>query len=143
MTSYASRQVSSASHKYASIGSLLRLFFFFYGFDYLAVGMPVSHLDGLDSCFLSSFGTRDEDDKSFNSRYPVAASADFANGDIVFLAHFNRFSFKGPRSSETATSIATSASVTRIVSPLAFIYAEKKVETPTYISMSTYQIINR
>ncbi len=106
------------------IRSLLRLFFLFYGFDYLAVGISVSDLDDLNPCLLSSFGSGDEDNKSFNSSYSVATSADFCNSDIVFLAHFDGFRSEGLRSSETATSIATSASVTRILSPLAFSYAK-------------------
>ena len=116
------------------IRSLLRLFFLFYGFDYLAVGIPVSDLDNLDLCLLSSFGSWDEDDKSFNSRYPVASPADFGNGDIVLLTHLNGFSSERPRSSGTATSIAASASVTRIFSPLASSYAEKNSNICLYFT---------
>lgn len=106
------------------IRSLLRLLFLFYGFDYLAVGISVSYLYDLDSCSLSSFGLGDEDYKSFNSRYPVATSADFGDGDVVFLSHFDGFRSEGPRTALTATSIATTASVTRIFQLLAFSYAE-------------------
>ena len=98
------------------IRSLLRLFFLFYGFDYLAGGKSVSYLNDLDFCLLSNFALWDEDDESFNLRYSVATSADFGDGDVVFLAYFNGFWFERPRPAETATSIATSASVTRILS---------------------------
>ncbi|MGQ9719669.1 MAG: hypothetical protein ACUVWK_07540 [Nitrososphaerales archaeon] len=98
------------------IGSLLRLLFLFYGFDYLAVGISVSHLNDLDSCFLSNFGSGDEDDESFDLRYSVSTSADFGDGDIVLLAYFDRCRSERPRSAETASSITTSASVTRILS---------------------------
>jgi hypothetical protein len=122
------------------IRSLLFLFFFFfflfYGFDYLAAGKSVSDLNDLDLHLLSDSAFGDEDDESFDFGYSVSTSADFGDGDIVFLTYFDRFGFERPRPAETATSVAASAPVTRILStPLRLVTLNKILKTLTYIPM--------
>jgi len=99
------------------IGSLFPLLFFLlYGFDYLTVGVSVPNLSDPDFCFLSFFSSWDEDDETFDLRYSIAASADLSDGNIVFLAHFDRLRFERPWTTEATTSVATSAFVTYIFS---------------------------
>jgi hypothetical protein len=92
------------------------LFFLLYSFDYLTVGVSVSNLSDLYSCFLSFFCSCDEDDESFDLRYSVSASADLSDCNIVFLAYFDRLWSERPWTAEAAMSIAASLSVTRIFS---------------------------
>ncbi len=96
--------------------SLLWTFFLFCTLDYLSVGKSISDLSDLDLYLLSYFALGNEDNESFDLRYSVPTSANFSNADVVFLAYFDRFGSEGPRPAETATSIAASTSVTRILS---------------------------